>query len=92
MSERSDKLRKQLDEDFVKAVAKMGDSDLKGSLVHLLNEVKKIDETRDNDVQLKDFREKAADLSAGYRDKRKREALKLDYLLEELRDRGSFTK
>lgn len=92
MSEKSDKLRKQLDEDFVKAVAKMGESELRGSLVNFLNEVKKIDEKRENDAQLKDFREKAADLSAGYRELKKREALKLDYLLEELRDRGSFTK
>ena len=90
MSERSEKLRKQLDEDFVKAVAKMGESEVRGSLVHLLNEVRKIDEKRENDVQLKDFREKAADLSAGYKELRKREAQKLDYLLEVLRDRGSL--
>lgn len=90
MSDRSEKLRKQLDEEFVKAVAKMGESEVRGSMVQLLNEVKKIDEKRDGDVQLKDFREKAADLSAGYRELRKREAQKLDYLLEVLRDRGSF--
>lgn len=91
MSDRSDNLERKLDADWIKSVRKMDEGQVRESMVKLLNGIRKIEETRDADAQLKDFREKAADLSAGYRDARKHEALKLDYLLEVLRDRGTLS-